>query len=85
MAEDAWDLLIRFHREAAQPEFDRQLSRERATRAKLDLRFAEIHERFERLHSLNQEMLATLHRIEEANQNALEIEAEMKSRHASRH
>jgi hypothetical protein len=58
MAEDTWEILMRFHREVLKPEFEslRSSIRERMTKAELDLHVAEIHRRFDRLHSLNQEL-----------------------------
>ncbi|MEA2238479.1 MAG: hypothetical protein QOC81_3203 [Thermoanaerobaculia bacterium] len=87
MAEDAWELLMRFHRELLKPEFDRLRSSigELIPKAELDFHAKEIAKRFDRLHRINQDIAATLRRIEEANQNALEMEAEMNLKHASRH
>jgi hypothetical protein len=87
MAEDAWELLMRFHREVLKPEFDSLRSQigGMMTKAELDLHIAEIHRRFDRLHSINQEIAASFSRMEEAYQKMLETEAEMKLKHASRH
>ncbi len=44
MAEEAWELLMRFHREVLKPEFDSLTSSvEMTTKAELDLHFGEIH------------------------------------------
>jgi len=85
MAEDAWELLTRFHREVLKPEFESLTSSlEMTTKAELDLHFGEIHGRLDRHLAQVQEIGATLRRIEEAHQKMLEAEAEMKLKHASR-
>ena len=85
MAEEAWEMLMRFHREVLKPEFESLTSSlVMTTKAELDLHFGEIHERLDRHLDQVQEIGATFRRIEEANQKARETEAEMKLKHASR-
>lgn len=84
MAEDAWEMLVRFHREVLKPEFDSLRSQVRGmmTKAELETHIAEIHRRFDRLHSINQEISASFQRMDEAYEEMLKTEAEMKSKHA---
>jgi hypothetical protein len=66
MATDAWELLVRFHHEVLEPELDKLRSQIGGfvTKDEMRLHFENIHKRFDRLHSLNQEIGATLQRIE---------------------
>lgn len=67
MAEDAWEMLMRYYREVLKPDFDGLRSQIDGlmTKAEFEVHMAEIHQRFERLHAYNQDALATLQRIED--------------------
>jgi hypothetical protein len=67
MAEDAWEMLMRYYREVLKPDFDRVRSQIDGlmTKAEFDLHMAEIHRRFDRLHAYNQDALDTFQRIED--------------------
>jgi prefoldin subunit 5 len=67
VAEAAWDLLLRFHREVMRPEVDKILSAAGGMMMKSELSAATetLNERFERLHNSSRETLATLGRIEQ--------------------
>jgi hypothetical protein len=67
MADDAWEMLMRYYREVLKPDFDRIRSQIDGlmTKAEFDLHMAEIHRRFDRLHAYSQDMLATFQRIED--------------------
>lgn len=67
MADDAWEMLMRYYREVLKPDFDRLRSQIDGlmTKAEFDAHMAEIHRRFDRLHAYNQDALATFQRIED--------------------
>lgn len=67
MADDAWEMLMRYYREVLKPDFDglRAQIDGLMTKAEFDFHIAEIHKRFDRLHGYNQELSETFQRIED--------------------
>jgi len=67
MADDAWEMLMRYYREVLKPDFDRLRSKIDGlmTKTEFDSHMAEIHKRFDRLHAYNQEISDTFQRIED--------------------
>ncbi|MEA2339868.1 MAG: hypothetical protein QOE82_3875 [Thermoanaerobaculia bacterium] len=67
MADEAWEMLMRYYREVLKPDFDRLRSEIDVlmTKAEFDMHMAKINRRFDELHAYNQDMLTTFQRIED--------------------